>query len=419
MRVSRGLRIVAADDAGAVQRALAEAMAGGPVVLPRDAALGVELRADAAELEALWASEAGRFDADACLIIETSGSTGAPKRVVLTARALHASAAATYEWLDARGGGAGAGGGDAAAGFPTRQWLHCLPAHYIAGSQVLLRSLVAGTRPVELRGRFTAEALVDAAEGLEGERRYASLVPVQLQRLLEAARAGDATAARVDAAMRRFDGVLVGGQATPRPVLDAARARGWPIVTTYGASETSGGCVYDGEPLPGVRARLDEGELLLAGPQLASGYLGDPERDASAFVELDGERWYRTSDAGSISDDAGRVRLSVTGRLDHVIISGGEKANLDVVERLVQRLPGYEQAVAVAVPHPEWGQAVAIVVAGAAPADGGDELELLRRAAEPAGRAGRPVRCLRIPELPRLASGKPDRRAIAALAAGG
>ena len=366
-----------------------------------------------------------------------------PKRVVLTARALHASAAATYEWLDARGG-AGVVGASAApdAGpasgarpdaelSPTRQWLHCLPAYYIAGAQVLLRSLVAGTRPVELRGRFTSEALVEAAGRMDGERRYVSLVPVQLQRLLEAAGGlGDAVgsaagggAAGIDAVMRRFDGVLVGGQSTPRPVLAAARERGWPIVTTYGASETSGGCAYDGEPLPGVRARLDDGELLLTGPQLAAGYLGDRERDARAFVELDGERWYRTSDAGTIAEEAGRVRLAVTGRLDHVIISGGEKVNLDVVERLVQQLPGYEQAVAVAVPHPEWGQAVAVVVpVGAArdagPAEGGDgadrddaDLDALRAACAPAGRAARPVRLVRLPGAapPRQRQARPPR----------
>ena len=378
----REIAVVAASDAGAVQRALAEALAGGPIVLPRQ--------------ESGEQVEASGLPEDACLIIETSGSTGVPKRVVLTAHALHASATATYERLDALAGRVG--------DFPSRQWLLCLPAHYIAGVQVLVRSLLAGTKPVELVGHFDADAFVAAAAQLTAERRYVSLVPVQLQRLVAA------EAAAVDPVMRSFDGILVGGQSTPRPVLAAARARGWRVVTTYGSSETAGGCVYNGEPLRGVRVRIVDGEIWLGGPMLASGYLDDEVRDAATFVARDGERWYRSADAGEL--EAGPPqRIRVTGRLDHVIISGGEKVNLDVVERLAQQVPGCAEAVAVGAPSEEWGEVVVLVVPGAHEVS----LEAVREACAVAGRAARPTRVVRIPVVPRLAGGKPDRRALAAL----
>lgn len=379
----REIAVVAASDAGAVQRALADALAGGPIVLPRQ--------------EPGDAVSAAGLPADACLIIETSGSTGVPKRVVLTAHALRTSALATYERLDALAGRAG--------DFPSRQWLLCLPAHYIAGVQVLVRSLLAGTKPIELVGHFDADAFLAAAAQLTTERRYVSLVPVQLQRLVAAAEV-----AAVDAVMRGFDGILVGGQSTPRPVLEAARARGWRVVTTYGSSETSGGCVYNGEPLRGVRVRIVDGEIWLGGPMLASGYLDDEVRDAATFVERDGARWYRTTDAGEL--DAGPPqRIRVTGRLDHVIISGGEKVNLDVVERLAQQVPGCAEAVAVGAPSEEWGEEVVLVVPGTHEVS----LDAVREACAVAGRAARPTRVVRIPVVPRLASGKPDRRALAAL----
>ena len=436
----REIAVVPASDPAAVQRALAEAFAGGPIVLPRpDEALAdaVPIVDDAPD--------------DACLIVETSGSTSAPKRVLLTARALHASAAATTAWLDThldRGRDAGA-----EPGYPTRQWLLCLPAHYIAGVQVLVRSLLAGTQPVIALGRFDPDDFAARAAELTAERHYVSLVPVQLQRLL----AADSPA--VDAACRRFDAILVGGQATPQAVKDAARARGWRLVTTYGASESAGGCVYNGEPLPGVEVRIDDGEVLLGGPTLAAGYVDDAARDAAAFVERGGERWYRTSDAGELVEREGRVALRVAGRLDRVLISGGEKVNLDAVERRLHELDRYLGAVAIAAPHDEWGETVVIVVDGSggddgpggpdgpdgtdgpdgdnghdghdaqgggdgrrgagADLDGDAELAALRDHLAPLGRAARPTRLIRVDALPRLASGKPDRLAIAELARAG
>ncbi len=222
-------------------------------------------------------------------------------------------------------------------------------------------------------------------------------MPAQLATLLDAG---------ADAALRLFDAILVGGQATPRILLDRAEATGLRIVRTYGSSETSGGCVYDGVPVGATRAGIVDGQLELSGPTLAEYYLGDPERTAAAFVERDGTRWYRTGDAGSIGPDG---RVTVTGRLDDVIISGGEKVSLAVVERAVREVPGFSEAVVVRAASERWGE-VPVVVVGSDRAEEPGVLAILRTAvAEVAGRAARPDRVVGVESLPLLASGKPDR----------
>lgn len=401
------LREIDSRDVAEVFAALREALAGGAPVLPRD-------RSAANWATVSWGADASANGVesaagDIALVIETSGSTGTPKRVALSTAALRASATATYRWCDARTGKVP----------ESRQWLLCLPTHYIAGAQVLVRSILAKTQPVVLEGRFTADAFVAAAKQLTATARYTSLVPVQLQRLLGAAADDTTLAADIDRVMQRFSAVLVGGQQTPPAQLVAARERGWPVVTTYGASETAGGCVYNGEALPGVRVREVDGEIWLGGDQLALGYLGDPERQARSFVTVDGVRWYRTNDHGTVSDASGCQRVRVTGRIDQVIISGGEKVHLGAVERAVQTVPGFEQAVAVPVAHPEWGQSVAIVVPNpaAAAATIASIPTAVRDACAPLGRAARAALLVEIPELPRLSSGKPDRRQLEQIAA--
>ncbi|QTX03626.1 AMP-binding protein [Agromyces archimandritae] len=404
-------------DVPALTAALRAALEGGPAVFPHP-----EGRAPA--------STAGTVDDGIALVVETSGSTNRPKRVALSAEALRASGAASASAL----GGPG-------------QWLLALPAHYIAGAQVLIRSILAGTDPVALGTEsFTPERFADAASRLDATGlRFTSLVPVQLARLVEAA-ALDPGIARAVAA---FNGILVGGQALAPSVLGAAVAHGWRVVRTYGSSETAGGCVYDGVPLEGVRARIARGEIELGGPNLADGYLGDAERTAAAFRVDAGTRWYRTGDLGTIADGV----LTVTGRADDVIISGGVKVVLGEVEQAVRTVPGFADAVVVPVADAEWGErpgvAVAVPAAPSAPAvpnappaappaapsagapaapdappaapgadaDTASRLDELVAATDRAGLgpAARPVRLLTLPELPRLASGKPDRRALAAL----
>ncbi|MCD5344973.1 AMP-binding protein [Agromyces sp. S2-1-8] len=409
---------VAAEDASALTAALTAALDGGPAVwpVPGPAASGGavpqaademahDFRQDAAPDRAA-ARVAGREVDDAvALVVETSGSTDRPKRVLLSAGALEASAHATHDAL----GGPG-------------QWLLALPGHYIAGAQVLVRGIVAGTEAVVVGdgggGGFRPAAFAEAsARMLPDVPHYTSLVPVQLGRVVEAAERD----AFIAAALRSFDAILVGGQALGAEVAARADALGARIVRTYGSSETAGGCVYDGLPIGDTRIRFDDGSIELGGSSLADGYLDDPERTAAAFVVDRGVRWYRTGDLGEF--DAGTGRLRVRGRADDVMISGGVKVVLGEVERAVRRLSGCGDAVVVAVPDPEWGERAAVVVgAGTEGVEVDDEefeLGRLREATDASGLgpAARPVRLVVADPWPLLASGKPDRRALAALAA--
>lgn len=375
-------------DVPALMTALRAALDGtGPAVCP----LPTPERREAPRLETI--------PDDIALVIETSGSTGTPKRVGLSAEALFASARASAEWVAlhaARESTAGLG-----------QWLLCLPAHYVAGTNVLVRSIHAGTEPVVMpEGHFDAENFVAHAERLTAPERYASIVPVQLARLVDAAEEDADTAD----ALRTFDALLVGGQALRPELRQRAEALGIRIVRTYGSSETSGGCVYDGMPIGATRARVRSGQLELTGPTLAAGYLGDPGRTATAFdTDPDGTRWYRTGDLGEVADDG---RVTVLGRSDNVIVSGGEKVLLDAVERHVASLPGLADAVVVAVDDAQWGQ-VPVVITTA----GGVELAGIRSSTAAAlGRAAAPARVQVVDAIPRLASGKPDRVALARLA---
>ena len=325
--------------------------------------------------------------------------------MALSADALVASADATHDALGSSG-----------------QWLLALPGHYIAGVQVLVRGLVAGTPTLTVPGdRFDEAAFAAASAHLMPHvPHYTSLVPTQLARLLDAAERD----AFIAAALTSFDAVLVGGQALAPAIAERAAAAGVRVVRTYGSSETAGGCVYDGTPIGDTRVRFDDpstgsgqgGRIELSSSSLADGYLGDPERTAAAFrTDRDGTRWYVTGDLGEIGDDG---RLRVRGRADDVMISGGIKVVLGEIERAVRGVPGFAEAVVVAVADPEWGERAAVAVAGAV-SDEASALQALRTATDAArlDPAARPVRLVVVERLPMLVSGKPDRRAIAGLAA--
>lgn len=324
------------------------------------------------------------------LVITTSGSTGEAKEVLLPAGALRASAEATHTRL----GGPG-------------RWLLAMPAHHIAGVQVLVRSLLAGTEPgvLPLADGFTAPAFARAARPVLDQPgpHYTALVPTQLVRLLDAG----------SEELRAFDAVLLGGAATPPALRARAEARGVRVVTTYGMSETSGGCVYDGRPLPGVRVHVDArdnddaGPVSLSGPVLARGYRERPELTAGAFPG----GWFRTGDVGRWRDD----RLEILGRADDMIITGGQNVPPALVERVLVTVPGVREACVLGVPDDEWGEAV---VAAVVPVDGQrppspDELRAAVRAQ--AGRAATPRRIVFLPELPLRGPGKPDRAALRGL----
>jgi O-succinylbenzoic acid--CoA ligase len=280
---------------------------------------------------------------DAVAVVRTSGSTGTPKATVLTVESLAASSMSTALALKGEG-----------------QWLLALPVQYVAGIQVLVRSLFAGTRPwvMDMSGGFTPEAFTAAALELTDKIRFTSLVPTQLQRLL------DAPSPDTLAALRRFNAILLGGAPAPAPLLAAARDAGVRVVTTYGSAESSGGCVYDGFPLEGVSVRVEpDGRILLGGDTIAAGYLEAPDEANATFFEEDGVRWYRTSDLGSIDDDG---RLTVLGRADDVIITGGIKVSAAHVQEELEKSDAVAAAFVAGVPSAEWGQAVAAYVALAA-----------------------------------------------------
>jgi o-succinylbenzoate---CoA ligase len=309
------------------------------------------------------------------LVVVTSGSTGSGRAVLLPARALRASAAATAERL----GGAGS-------------WLLALPTSAIAGLQVVCRSLLGGRLPVVLG---PDERLADAAARLpDGDRRYVSVVPTQLRRWLDAE----------PEALRCFDAVLVGGAATDPALLERARSAGVRAVTTYGMTETAGGCVYDGVPLTGVGVRVVDG-VELSGPMLALGYRCDPAATASAFAG----GWFRTRDAGALEADG---RLTVQGRLDDVVVTGGINIAPQAVESALRLHPSVADAVVFGRPDDEWGTRV---VAAVVPAEGAmPELGELRPwVASRLGAAAAPRELHLVDAVPLLHTGKPDRRAIA------
>lgn len=358
--MTRPLAVVDSRDPGRVLEALRSALAGGPAVLPHpgdlaDAPIEVPQRV--------------------AVVVQTSGSTGWPKRVALSTDALLASAAAAQARL----------GGPA-------QWLLALPAHTIAGVNVLVRSIASGIEPVLLDpAHFAAERFADAAAALGEPRRATSLVPTQLARLVDAGLDLET--------VRRFDAILVGGQATPPGLVAQALELGLNVIRTYGSSETSGGCFWDGQPLGDARARIRDGRIEVAGSMLADGYLGEPQRTAAAFAD----GWYRTDDTGRLHGDV----LEVTGRADDVIVSGGVKVSLAAIELAVRSLS--PDAVVTAAPDPEWGERAVVVATEALP------LADLRAATAHLGPAATPVRVVVVERIPMLPSGKPDRLRIAEL----
>ncbi|TDD31362.1 AMP-dependent synthetase [Actinomadura sp. KC06] len=366
-------------------RALADALDGGPAICPLSPDLPEPALRDL--LDAL-APDAIRtpdglaphrprgghapVSAGTAVLIATSGSTGTPKFVELSAAALRHSAAGTLDRIGAQ---------------PGDRWLCCLPTSHISGVQVLVRALVAGTDPIIVpRFDTAAVAAIAAAAG----RPHLSLVPTQLRRLLDAG---------VDLA--RLGAIVLGGAAAPPGLLGEARDRGARVFTTYGMSETSGGCVYDGTPLPGMRVALDDGgRIRLAGPSLFTGYRLRPDLAAEA---MDGE-WFVTQDLGALEDG----RLRVRGRLDDVINTGGEKVVAGEVAAALSRHPKIRDVVVVGRPDPEWGERVtAVVVPGPSGDPGLKELRAFVRETMPAYAA--PHELELVDAIPLLASGKPDR----------
>ena len=318
-------------------------------------------------------------------VLETSGSSGTPKRVIISEAAAEAATTAANELL----GGAG-------------QWVLALPEQYVAARNVMWRNEASGAPLVRTVGSFTAEAFVEALESLEHERRYTSLVPAQLARLVDAAMIEKSFIEPI----RRLDRILLGGQRAPAGLIEKASMLGWQVTRTYGATETCGGCVWDGRPIGEMKIRITD-QIEVSGPSLADGYEGDPELTAQRFTtDGAGIRWYRTGDAGALIGG----QLQVSGRIDDVIISGGMNISLAAVEHVVQVFA--PDAVVVSTPHPTWGE-VPVVVTTSRPA-----LKEIRAAvANALGKPARPNYVVTVSAIPTTHSGKPDRRKLKRLVA--
>ncbi|GIH24174.1 O-succinylbenzoic acid--CoA ligase [Acrocarpospora phusangensis] len=341
---------------------------GGPAVLPLSP--GLPAAALNATLDALRPTHVVTPDGvepvaggapvrdEVAVVIATSGSTGTPKGVELTAEALVASATASLKRI-----GAGAG----------ERWLCCLPTSHISGLQVLVRAMLSETEPV-VRERFSVRAVTGAVA------EHVSLVPTQLRRLVDAG-----------ADLSGFRTILLGGAAAPPDLLAAHPG----IVTTYGMSETSGGCVYDGTPLDDVDLQIGaDGRIMIGGPVLFAGY---------RFGEPFGGGRFVTSDLGTWDGE----RLTVLGRADDVINTGGQKVVAGAVAAVLAGHPGVDEVAVLGRPDPEWGEIVVAVIAGPA---GLDELRAYAKERLPAYAAPRAV--MRVRSLPLLASGKPDMVAL-------
>ena len=296
-------------------RELTEAWARGDAVLPVDPRLPVAAARELVDAlrPAVIVDEAGDrqrlsdprpvSDGDA-LVVATSGTTGAPKGVVLTMSAVEAATSATSEAL----------GVD-----PTSdRWLAVLPVAHVGGLGVITRALLTGT-PLT----FDLD---------DPDATLTALVPTQMERT-------DTT---------RFRKILVGGSRD-------WRRRAANVVHTYGLTETGGGVVYDGLPLPGVEADVRNGEVWLRGPSLLRAYRDgrDPK---------DAEGWLRTGDAGELGEDG---RLVVHGRIDDVIVTGGEKVWPDRVEAVLREDPSIADVAVVGRPDDEWGERVVAYVVAA------------------------------------------------------
>ncbi len=370
---------------------LPEALAGGRVLalVPRYAPTGVR------EAIRRTVTPDSPMPSGAAVICPTSGSTGQPRGVVLTAQQMQVAALARDQ---AQGGGSA--------------WLLGVPPVTAPALAALTRARSVDAPVASWRGAgaggFDVEAfLADArdlltAASADGLPARASIVAAQLRLLLAVGAAAADTLAR-------FDAVLVGGGPTSPQLVDRALAAGVRLVRTYGMTETFGGCVYDGRALPGVTVRIGQpdaegvGQVLLGGDTLSAGYTHGPLHLVEGLLA--------TGDRGRLDPVAGRLELR--GRADEVVTVGGTNVDVAAVAAAVAERPGVAQSAVVAVSASEGGhRLIAFVVPMASAADNDLRGQVRAAVGQLLGRAARPdVRV--VPALPLLPGGKVDHRRLA------
>lgn len=340
------------------------------------------------------ASGPARFDEKGTFAaIPTSGGRTAPRLVRLTGDNVNASIGASQKRL----------GNDA-----SDRWLLCLPLHHVGGLSVLWRSFAAGGS-VDLHAGFDSRAVARALGS--GSSTVASVVPTMLYRLLDD-HPGPYRGVRV---------VLLGGAPAGRDLVVRGLEAGLPLVQTYGMTETCSqvSTVVPGEateslgttgpPLEGVDVTIvneegepvtpgEIGEIVVDGAVVSPGYAGEPDRGGP----------HRTGDLGAFDEEG---RLTVVGRRDDVIITGGEKVHPEVVAAVLEEHPGVRDAAVVGIPDLEWGQAVVGVVVGEVDGD-----EVVAWARERLLAHEVPKRVTVVAEIPQVALGKPDRVLVGEIA---
>ena len=329
-------------------------------------------------------------DDDTALVAATSGSTGAPRGVLVTRANLRSAVEAAWEHIP---------------GLQACSWVLALPVTSIGGFGAIVRATLAGTALHALPSVGGAASFrVEDLLSLDVTEPFAiSIVPTQLADILESPAATEW--------LSRATTVLVGAAATPEALATRARESGISLVTTYGMTETTGGCVYDGVPLPGVRIDLvDDGRIDIIGPQVAAGYRGLPRETAESFAGTAPARRFRTADHGEWRDG----RLSIAGRVDDVVTVHGVNVALGAVESVVRSEFGVREAAVVAVPDVRQGHRLVAFVVMTDPAGVAAIAPLV---VERLGGAARPE-VVTVDTLPMLPSGKIDRLALRTLAQG-
>ena len=295
----------------------------------------------------------------AAVAIGTSGTTGISKEVLLSSSALISSARASNKFINAKSG---------------QTWSLLLPLTHIAAVNVVVRSMELGTTPIDLRDFDGDYPIAD----------YTAIVPTQLFRALN----GDQ---RLLSHLKSAKAVLVGGAALSQALRNQAELSGIKVITTYGMTETCGGCVYDGTALDGVEVEIRSGKICIKGPVLAS-----------SIAVNDG--WFETNDLGEYDND----HLVVIGRSDDVIISGGENLSLNAVENSLSLAFPDTQFAAFAVEDPQWGQSLQLAVVGTISDD-----QIATHLERELGGFAKPKGIHRMTSLPLLGIGKIDRKSLA------
>ena len=328
----------------------------------------------------------------AAVVLTTSGSTGSPRGVLLSTASLRASAQGAAELI----------------GIPMAEsaWLVAIPVTSAGGFAVVVRSWLAGFEPETLPSvggsvPFRTEHFVASTQQLahraKGRALLTSLVPTQLARILDDVEGRSA--------LGEYSAILVGGARFDGTIRERAQAAGVKVLSTYGLTETCGGCVYDGKVFPGVDVRIaPDGEVLVSGDVLAIGYRLDPTLTAQRFID----GWLHTGDIGSTDEGT----LSIVGRRDDIVTVKGVNVATSAVERVISAISGVDACAVIATPHAIDGHRLTAFIVTRL-----DLTSTIRATvADQLGPVAAPSMISAITSLPVLPNGKTDRAALAARA---